>query len=110
MALPIVTPNSTPDELLAGLNAYIDTSLAHLAKQEYVELAGMDHVVEALCTRIQNMSVADSRPYAEALDALGLRLDALQTRMVEAQDTLRKEIARVTNGAKAAKAYGKEGQ
>lgn len=108
MALPIVTADSTPQELVAGLNAYLDAAEQHLAKREMVELAGLDHVVDALCTRVQTLNIEEGRQFAKPLDALLLRLDHLQQAMSHLQADMKDELNKLTARSKAVRAYKNE--
>ena len=113
MKLPDIKENSTPQQLLDGLNAYINAADAMLDEQNMVDLAGLDAVVDILCARIlklapETLAAAEQKQYADKLEALHARLGALQEKMVATQEQIKEELAQSTARQKASRAYLKD--
>lgn len=113
MKLPDIEENGTPQQLLDGLNAYINAADAMLDEQNMVDLAGLDAVVDILCARVLKMSpdamaADEQKHYVEALDALHARLGVLQEKMIATQTQIKTELEQSTARQKASRAYLKE--
>ena len=106
--LPDIQAQATPEQLLAGLDAYINAANTMLDEGNMVDLAGLDAVVDILCARVLALDVEEGRPYAERFDVLNERLSALQEKMVATQTQLKKEVAESNKRQKASRAYLKE--
>lgn len=105
MSLPDITQADSPEQLLAGLDAYITQAHALLEAKQMVELAGLDSVVSALCKRVLAIPTEEARPYAVQLDALHARLGELQQAMEQAQRAIREEMQATQQRQRASRAY-----
>lgn len=108
-----IEQNGTPQQLLDGLNAYINAADAMLDEKNMVDLAGLDAVVDILCARILNLSPDtmpsdEQRAYVDQLSALHERLGQLQEKMVTTQTEMKREMAESNARHKASRAYLKE--
>lgn len=108
MKLPAISEESTPQELLHGLDGYITAASDALERRDMIDLSGLDAVVDALCARVLTLSSAEQRDYAEKLDQLGARLNILQRTMIEAQAAIKSELNVSATRQKASRAYRKD--
>lgn len=106
--LPDIQENGTPEQLLAGLDAYITAAHEMLAAGNMVDLAGLDAVVDVLCARVVKLTPDEGRPFADKFDALHARLGALQEKMVQTQAELKAELEASNKRQKASRAYLKD--
>lgn len=108
-----IQQNGTPQQLLDGLNAYINAADGMLDEKNMVDLAGLDAVVDILCARIlalspDAMAADEQKAYVEQLNALHERLGLLQQKMMATQQEIKEELAQSNARQKASRAYMKE--
>lgn len=99
---------TTPEALLDAIEHYIDTASAAMARDDMVELAGLDAVVDVLCARIIALPGDQAPLFRDKLQALHQRLDRLQQQMVASKSTTEDELRRVQARGRASKAYRKD--
>lgn len=96
------------DTLITELTEYLDKAEAMMASGSYVALGGLDDAVAALCKRMETLRVDEAQHYVPKLEALTVRLDALQAVMSSVRDQVRSEIDASAVRQKASKAYRKD--
>lgn len=108
MKLPTLGEDSSPEQLLVGLNDYINAAEKLLDEKNMIDLAGLDSVVDALCARVVKLDSAQQRQFADKLEQLGARLSVLQKKMVATQAALKEEMSAASKRQQASKAYRQE--
>lgn len=106
--LPDIQQHGTPEQLLAGLDAYITAAHAMLEAGDMVDLAGLDAVVDVLCARVVALTPEEGKPFADQFDALHARLGVLQELMVSTQAQLKADLEASNKRHKASRAYLKD--
>jgi hypothetical protein len=105
MPLPDTNASRGPEELLSDILTYIDEAEALVTARDVAPLAGLDSVVEVLCTRILMLDGDASREYKPELEHLMARLDLLQQKMMALKDEVATTLKSVDVQRKANKAY-----
>lgn len=106
--LPNITEHATPQQLLAGLEAYINAADGMLDAGNMVDLAGLDAVVDVLCARVVKLTPEEGKTFAEKFDMLHERLGALQEKMIATQGEIKAELEQSNKRQKASRAYLKD--
>jgi len=107
MKLPDINEHTTPDALLKAVYAYIDAAEGYLDTKNMVDLAGLDSVVDVLCSRVLKVTKEEHARFADAFEDLHQRLGALQEKMITTQAVMKEEIEGSTKRQRATHAYRK---
>lgn len=95
----------TPEALFGDITDYVQKANAMLAHGEWVDLAGLDKEVEALCAHVVGLSPEQAREYAPELEYVREQVGLLEQSMRALRDGVKGNIKGTETIERANKAY-----
>jgi hypothetical protein len=107
--MPQNQPQATPttDDLIEQLESYIVDASQLLSQGQYVELLELEGRVSQLCTTMQQMPLAQAKPYLQQLEKIKAKLDLLHEAMNDHKAQLGEDIQGLDVQKRASHAYAK---
>lgn len=96
---------SGPEELFGDIAEYVAKAHAILEAGQWVDLAGLDKDVEALCLSIASLSPEQAKEYAPELEYLKEQVEKLEAVMRQKRSAVQGEMQEAKTMERANKAY-----
>lgn len=94
-----------PEELFGDIAEYVAKAHSILEQGQWVDLAGLDKDVEALCLSIASLSPEQAKEYAPELEYLKEQVEKLEMIMREKRNAVQGEMQEAKTIERANKAY-----
>jgi hypothetical protein len=100
---------NSPEELFSDIATYIEEVQAIIASGKWVDLAGLDQDIDALCQAVSALPVDVAKEYAPELEYLRDQMEQIEAHLVRGRDAVTNEIKATQTVERANKAYAQGG-